>query len=120
LHGSGKGFRIGIRIMNGLVKSSQTRSNRINREWTRIDANDSGDSPIKPGQTQAIEIDLRLDGVRTNQERPDVRAVSPHRLKLGRDRSAVALRALDKLVWEVDRAEDVVVVLFRCHFFLRL
>jgi hypothetical protein len=94
--------------------------NRINREWTRIDANDSGDSPIKPGQTQAIEIDLRLDGVRTNQERPDVRAVSPHRLKLGRDRSAVALRALDKLVWEVDRAEDVVVVLFRCHFFLRL
>ena len=38
------------------IKPAQTRPNRINREWSRIDANDSGDRPVKPDQTESNQI----------------------------------------------------------------
>jgi hypothetical protein len=38
------------------IKPAQTRPNRINREWSRIDANDSGDRPVKPDQTKSNQI----------------------------------------------------------------
>jgi hypothetical protein len=32
------------------------QSKPVNREWTRIDANDSGDNPIKPDQAKSNQI----------------------------------------------------------------
>jgi hypothetical protein len=51
-----RGFRIMIMIMNDVVNPGQPQSNRINRQWPRIAANDSGDRPVKPDQTKSNQI----------------------------------------------------------------
>jgi hypothetical protein len=38
-------------------------------------------NPAKLSQAGSNDMELRLDGVRTNSERPALRTVSPHRLR---------------------------------------